>query len=114
MTFGSYEAETDTIRIHPDLDSRKTPRVFLEYIVYHEMLHVIHPTQVHPSGRRTVHTAAFKRAERRFPHLGEAMRYLEKLGLRLSTRGRRRQYSLAGSASFSGSRGGSRVSIKKP
>lgn len=78
MTFGSYEANIDTIRIHPDLDSRKTPRVFLEYIVYHEMLHVIHPTQVHPSGRRTVHTAAFKRDERRFPHLAEAMRYLEK------------------------------------
>ena len=78
IVFGSYDAPTDTIRIHPDLDSGRTPRVFLEYIVFHELLHAVHPVQIGAGGRRVVHTREFKRDERRFPDLRKAMEYLKR------------------------------------
>ncbi|MBN1477267.1 DUF45 domain-containing protein [Candidatus Sumerlaeota bacterium] len=78
IVFGSYDHATDTIRIHPDLDSRRTPRHFLEYIVFHEMLHIVHPIQIRADGRRVIHTQAFKRDERRFPRLDRALAYLRR------------------------------------
>lgn len=36
---GSYDAAGSLIRIHPALDKPAVPRFFIEYIVYHEMLH---------------------------------------------------------------------------
>ncbi len=78
IVFGSYDDATDTVRIHPDLDAPDVPRVFLEYIVFHELLHAVHPIQVRANGRRTIHTTAFRRAERRFPHLAEAMAHFQR------------------------------------
>jgi hypothetical protein len=76
IVFGSYQVSTDTVRIHPNLDSPQVPRLFLEYIVFHELLHAVHPVQVDAEGRRIVHSAAFHRDERRFPQLDEALRHL--------------------------------------
>jgi hypothetical protein len=78
IVFGSYDHATDTIRIHPDLDSPRTPRYFLEYIVFHEMLHIVHPVQIRADGRRMIHTPAFKRDERRFPKIDRALAYLRR------------------------------------
>lgn len=78
IVFGSYDAATDTVRIHPALDSPEVPRLFLEYIVFHELLHAVHPVRVGPGGRRVVHSRAFVRAERRFPRLREARALLRR------------------------------------
>ena len=44
---------------------------FLNYVLYHEMLHSVVPDEVYPSGRRRVHTEEFYRRENAsFPDIG--------------------------------------------
>jgi predicted metal-dependent hydrolase len=50
----------------------------VEYIVYHEMLHLKHPVRMRGS-RRCVHSAEFQAEERQFPRLEEAKRFLRLL-----------------------------------
>ncbi len=69
---GSYTLEDDIIRIHPGLDQEWVPDYYLQWVVYHEMLHAMHPIRV-VNGRRRFHTSAFSRDERRFSHFHEAV-----------------------------------------
>lgn len=70
-TLGSYSSHTNTIRINPILDRRKVPSFFIEFIVYHEMLHAdMGVGEV--KGRRTVHCREFRRRERIFDKYAEA------------------------------------------
>lgn len=82
IKLGSYTCEDLLIRIHPVLDARDVPRFFVEWIVYHEMLHEIHDMPV-VDGRRIYHTADFRRAEARFDRYADAVlwerTYLHKL-----------------------------------
>jgi len=72
LVFGSIQEEDRIIRIHPLLDAPFVPEWFLDYVVYHEMLHAVVPDERTPSGRRKVHTQAFAERERRFPHYRKA------------------------------------------
>lgn len=74
---GHHDATHDTIVISKSLDATETPRFVVEYVVFHEMLHVHHPT-VHHNGRRYNHTAAFRRDEQKFSHYSEAELWIEK------------------------------------
>lgn len=65
IKMGSYSVEDRLIRIHPSLDRRFVPRYFVEWIVYHEMLHQVHDIPV-VGGRRQFHTPEFLREERSF------------------------------------------------
>lgn len=67
IKMGSYSVEDRLIRIHPALDRRFIPRYFLEWIVFHEMLHQVHDIPV-VDGRRQFHTPQFVAQERRFEH----------------------------------------------
>ncbi len=67
IKMGSYSVEERLIRIHPSLDRRFVPRYFLEWIVFHEMLHQVHDIPV-VDGRRQFHTPAFLADERGFEH----------------------------------------------
>jgi hypothetical protein len=62
---GSYSLEEHLIRIHPGLDQAWVPRGYLQWVVYHEMLHALHPPPV-VNGRHCFHTEAFAEAEKRF------------------------------------------------
>jgi hypothetical protein len=64
--------EEALIRIHPVLDAADVPRFFVEWIVYHEMLHEIHDMPV-VDGRRVYHTREFREAESRFEHYADAV-----------------------------------------
>ena len=70
---GHHDSTHNTISISRSLDSTTVPRFVVEYVMFHEMLHIAHPT-VHHRGRRYNHTAAFRRDERRFPQYHEAER----------------------------------------
>ncbi len=74
-TLGSYNYETRTIRINPILDSPRVPRYYLEYVIYHEMLHAYLGIKRTKDGRRMVHTSEFKELERRFKHFEKAIRW---------------------------------------
>jgi hypothetical protein len=65
MKMGSYSVEERLIRIHPSLDRDFVPRHFVEWIMFHEMLHQVHPIPV-IGGRRQFHTPAFLAQERTF------------------------------------------------
>ncbi len=55
------------VRIHPVLDCASVPAWFVRFVIFHEVLHAVHPPETLPSGRRRVHTRAFRQAERAHP-----------------------------------------------
>ena len=75
---GHYDAAHNTIMVSRVFDRPDTPRSAIEYLMYHEMLHLKHPVKV-KGGRRCVHSKAFLEEERRFPELDEAKEYLKRL-----------------------------------
>lgn len=75
---GHHDSVHETIVISKTLDSRDVPRWFVEYILYHEMLHIKHPARI-IDGRRYYHTNAFRADERRFPRYEEAQLWLERI-----------------------------------
>lgn len=74
---GHHDAHHDHIAISKSLDSLDVPRYVVDYVVFHEMLHIAHPTK-HVNGRRYNHTAAFKRDEEKFAYFYEAERWIER------------------------------------
>lgn len=66
IKMGSYSADSRVIRIHPALDQPKVPRYFVEWIVFHEMLHHVYRARAGDDGRRCVHPPEFVQHERRF------------------------------------------------
>lgn len=71
IRFGAYDSGERLIRIHPLLDQAFVPRYVIEAVVFHEMLHQLNPPQ-RLNGRWSIHTPAFRRAERRFPYFEQA------------------------------------------
>ena len=66
IKMGSYSAESRVIRIHPALDQAHVPRYFVEWIVFHEMLHDLYRGRAGHSGRRCLHPPELLEHERRF------------------------------------------------
>ena len=75
QSLGHYDSSHHTITITRWLDGPRTPRYVVEYLVFHEMLHVRHPVE-RSHHRRVVHSKAFQVAERAFPHYHRAVRWL--------------------------------------
>ena len=81
-TMGSYNAETSTIRINPLLDKKAVPAYFLEFVVYHEMLHAYLGIKTR-NGRRSIHSGEFRQHEKKFRHYAKAMEWeRQRFGLR--------------------------------
>ncbi len=76
---GHFDPAHNAIIISRLFDRPDTPRLLVEYILYHEMLHLRYPVE-HRHGKRSVHTREFRQAERAFPRLAEARRLLKTLG----------------------------------
>lgn len=74
---GHHDSTHKTIVVSRSLDSVTVPKFVVEYIVFHEMLHVHHPAKV-INGRRYHHTAAFRRNERKFRYYEEAESWIER------------------------------------
>jgi hypothetical protein len=90
MRFGAYLPAEKRIRIHPALDQEFVPRLFVEFIVYHELLHhVIPPVRV--NGRYQIHSAAFRQRERAFPAYAEAVAWRQQSLRRLLSSNRKRR-----------------------
>lgn len=77
---GHHDAVHDTIVISKTLDASDVPEWLVEYVLYHEMLHIKHPARL-IKGRRYYHTNAFRAEEQRFPYYEEAQRWLELIAL---------------------------------
>jgi hypothetical protein len=77
-SLGHYDAAHNTIMVSKVFDRKTTPRYAVEYLMYHEMLHLKHPVKV-KAGRRCVHSRDFKAEENLFPELAKAKEYLKRL-----------------------------------
>jgi len=66
FVFGTIQEEDRVIKIHPMLDAPFVPSWFMEYIMYHEMLHAFVPDKYDRHGRRIIHHEKFNERERRF------------------------------------------------
>jgi hypothetical protein len=75
---GHYDAAHNTIMVSRVFDRRNTPRYAIDYLMYHEMLHLRHPVKA-KNGRRCVHSREFQADEKLFPHLDQAKKYLKTL-----------------------------------
>ncbi|HTW45675.1 MAG TPA: hypothetical protein VMD58_09025 [Acidobacteriaceae bacterium] len=75
---GHYDSAHNTIMISRVFDRRTTPRYAVEYLMYHEMLHLRHPVKA-KNGRRCVHSREFQAEEQLFPELELAKKYLKTL-----------------------------------
>jgi hypothetical protein len=75
---GHFDPAHNTIVISRVFDHARVPRYVVEYIVYHEMLHLKHPVRLRGS-RRCVHGPAFQAEEKLFPQLEEAKKFLKQL-----------------------------------
>lgn len=77
-SLGHYDPAHNAIVVSRVFDHPRVPRYAVEYIVYHEMLHLKHPVKLRGS-RRCVHSAAFQAEERMFPDLERAKQFLQRL-----------------------------------
>lgn len=75
---GHYDPAHNTIVVSRAFDHPEVPRYAVEYLVYHEMLHLKHPVRLRGS-RRCFHSREFQAEERLFPELQEAKRFLKRL-----------------------------------
>jgi predicted metal-dependent hydrolase len=75
---GHYDPAHNAIVISRIFDHFAVPAYVLEYVVYHEMLHLKHPVRLRGS-RRCVHSAEFQAEEKLFPRAAEAEGFLKRL-----------------------------------
>ncbi len=88
MRFGSYLRGENLVRVNPLLDDIRVPRSFVEYIVFHEMLHAVVPSN-RSDARWNHHHSTFKTLERQYPDLEEMKRLSGTLVGVLTSRRRR-------------------------
>ena len=72
---GHYDPAHNTIVVSRIFDRPQVPRYVVEYLVYHEMLHLRYPVKLRGS-RRCVHPASFQEEEKRFPEFEAAKKFL--------------------------------------
>lgn len=75
---GHYDPAHNAIVVSRVFDHPRVPRYAVEYIVYHEMLHLKHPVKLRGS-RRCVHSKEFQAEENQFPHIEAVKRFLRVL-----------------------------------
>jgi hypothetical protein len=75
---GHYDAAHNMIVVSRVFDRPSSPRYAIEYLLYHEMLHLKHPV-TRRGLRRCVHSREFKADEALFPHLKDAQSFIKRL-----------------------------------
>lgn len=78
VQMGQYDPALDRIVLSRRLDRPDVPRAVVEYVLYHEMLHVKHPGKFARCGFR-VHSGEFREEEKHFARYEEARRWLKRL-----------------------------------
>jgi hypothetical protein len=77
-SLGHYDGAHNTIVVSRVFDRPSSPRYAIEYLLYHEMLHLKHPVKMRGL-RRCVHSQEFKVEEARFPQLADALAFIKRL-----------------------------------
>jgi hypothetical protein len=75
---GHFDPAHNAIIISRIFDRAEAPALGLDYVMFHEMLHLQHPVD-HSGARRCVHTREFRAAEKKFPQWREAKEIIKRL-----------------------------------
>jgi len=78
VMLGHYDPSHNAIILSKLLDHPAVPRLAVEYVLFHEMLHLRFPVE-HRGARRCVHTRDFKDAEKQFALRKQAQELLKRL-----------------------------------
>lgn len=78
VTLGSAVVAERLIRIHPVLDNPQVPGWFLDFVIFHEMLHLYIPPYRTTTGRNAIHSPEFEWIEERHPHYTAARAWEKK------------------------------------
>lgn len=80
--FGHWDPDHNAVVVSQVLDDPEVPEFVLDYVLYHELLHILHPPRMGSGTKRIVHSAAFRRDERRFPRWKEGEEWIARLSRR--------------------------------
>jgi len=72
---GCFDPALEQIVLSRDLDQQKVPAYVVEYVLYHEMLHLKHPLKF-ARCRLQSHSPKFRAEEQRFEHYDRARKFL--------------------------------------
>jgi hypothetical protein len=75
---GCFDPALNQIVMSSRLDQSSVPGYVVEYVLYHEMLHVKHPIRRASCGLQS-HSSAFRKQEQRFEDYARARAFLERL-----------------------------------
>jgi len=76
ITLGQFDSELRLVKINRVLDCEKCPPFFLDFVVFHELLHAkIPPTFDAERRRRVIHGPEFRREEKTFLHYRKAVAF---------------------------------------
>ncbi len=79
VRFACYDPERNMIIVNRKLDSPHIPAYFVDYILFHEMLHEVLGIGARRDGRRDIHGSLFKLMESTFPDFDKARRFEQEL-----------------------------------
>lgn len=88
---GEYQSLRHAIVINRRFDRASVPPYVLEYLMFHEMLHMKHAAEIR-QGRRRVHTRDFRKEEKAFEHYERARNWIQKLTRRPDWRRQSREF----------------------
>lgn len=75
IRLGSWSPQQQLIRVHPVLDSARVPDFVVGFVVFHELLHAVLPSEQN-GGRRRLHPPTFQAREARHPDHGRTQIWL--------------------------------------
>jgi hypothetical protein len=82
--FGCFDPALNQIVLNRRLDRASVPAYVVEYVLFHELLHVKHPLRA-TRCRLQAHSREFRREEKRYAHHARARRFLNRLSYWLSS-----------------------------
>lgn len=85
IRFACYDPERNVIIMNRKLDNPEMPAYFVEFVLFHEMLHEVLGIGERADGRRDIHGSLFKLMESTYPDYDKALRYEKDLCTRLGT-----------------------------
>lgn len=75
IRFACYDPERNVIIMNRKMDSDQIPDYFVEYVLFHEMLHEVLGIGNRPDGKRDIHGRLFKLMESTYPDFEKARRF---------------------------------------
>ena len=85
IRFACYDPERNLVIMNRKLDSPDIPGYFVEFVLFHELLHEVLGIGQRADGKRDIHGSLFKLMESTYPDYDKALRFEKELCQRLGS-----------------------------